>query len=61
MSEMNTNCGCDTTDDASNRKKVPTGSFEDVEFSEELADADDMEAQARAAAADYRADQFSGE
>lgn len=46
-----------------NRKKdirvnfgdLPIGSEEDVEFSEELADEDDFEAQERAAEADARA------
>jgi len=37
--------------------KLPIGKAEDVEFSEELADADDREASARAEAADRRAEQ----
>ena len=37
--------------------KLPIGKAEDVEFSEEVADAADKEAQARAAAADSRAEQ----
>ncbi|MFC4103995.1 YfhD family protein [Paenibacillus xanthanilyticus] len=35
---------------------LPIGKNEDVEFSAELADADDLEAQKRAAAADARAE-----
>ncbi len=38
------------------RGKLPIGKAEDVEFSEEVADAADKEAQARAAAADSRAE-----
>ncbi len=38
------------------RGKLPIGKAEDVEFSEEMADAADKEAQARAAAADQRAE-----
>lgn len=37
--------------------KLPTGKSEDVEYSEELADAEDLAAQARAEAADARAEQ----
>jgi len=36
--------------------KLPIGKAEDVEFSAELADQDDKEAQARAAEADRRAE-----
>jgi len=35
-------------------KRLPIGRNEDVEYSEELADADDLEAQERAEAADRR-------
>ena len=45
-----------TTNQQANNEasKLPTGKNEDVEFSAALADQDDIEAQQRAAAADYR-------
>lgn len=38
------------------KQKLPIGKNEDVEFSRELADENDLEAQARAKAADERAE-----
>ncbi len=43
-----------------NSQSLPTASAEDVEFSEELADKDDLEAQQRAAEADRRAVSYEG-
>ena len=43
-----------------NPQALPTTSAEDVEFSEELADEDDLEARQRAAEADRRADSYEG-
>jgi len=43
-----------------NPHTLPTASAEDVEFSEELADEDDLEAQQRAAEADRRAASYEG-
>ncbi|MBW5444918.1 YfhD family protein [Cohnella sp. CFH 77786] len=42
-------------------ESLPTASAEDVEFSEELADQDDREAQQRAAEADRRAAAYEGD
>ncbi|HUC93214.1 MAG TPA: YfhD family protein [Paenibacillus sp.] len=42
-------------DDRPARGRLPIGTNEDVEFSEELADEDDREARRRAEAADCRA------
>nr|WP_255807586.1 YfhD family protein [Cohnella mopanensis] len=44
-----------------NQEQLPIASAEDVEFSEELADQDDKEAQERARAADLRASGHEGE
>jgi hypothetical protein len=44
------------TNDAARNGKLPVGCNEDVEFSREMADEDDIEAQERAAAADRRAE-----
>ncbi|MBN2983289.1 MULTISPECIES: YfhD family protein [Cohnella] len=41
--------------------KLPVASAEDVEFSQELADEDDLEAQQRAEEADRRAALYKGE
>jgi|GEM_PF-1064121 len=41
-------------------QSLPSASAEDVEFSEELADEDDLEAQQRAAEADRRAASYEG-
>lgn len=46
-----------STKDAFASHDLPTGKSEDVEYSEELADAEDLAAQARAEAADARAEQ----
>jgi hypothetical protein len=43
------------------QNELPVDSAEDVEFSEELADRDDKEAQERAAAADRRNSAVEGE
>ncbi|QMV40449.1 YfhD family protein [Cohnella cholangitidis] len=43
------------------QEQLPIASAEDVEFSEELADRDDKEAQERAEAADRRASEYEGE
>lgn len=40
---------------------LPVGSAEDVEFSGELADVDDLEAQQRATEADRRATSYEGD
>jgi len=40
---------------------LPVASAEDVEFAEELADEDDLEAQQRAEEADVRANAYEGE
>lgn len=42
------------------QEQLPIASAEDVEFSEELADRDDKEAQERAEAADRRASEYEG-
>ncbi|RED65699.1 YfhD-like protein [Cohnella lupini] len=44
-----------------NHKHLPVVSAADVEFADELADADDKEAQERAAAADRRVTEGEGE
>ncbi|TJY43607.1 YfhD family protein [Cohnella pontilimi] len=41
--------------------QLPMGSAEDVEYSEELADHEDIEAQQRAAEADRRAAAYEGD
>jgi len=47
-------------DENESPQSMPTASAEDVEFSEELADEDDLEAQQRAAEADRRAASYEG-
>jgi len=46
---------------AKKNKKLPVASAEDVEFSNEVADGDDKQAQKRAKAADRRATANEGE
>ncbi|HZG84157.1 MAG TPA: YfhD family protein [Paenibacillus sp.] len=47
-------CGVNTVDNAKQEKQLPIGKNEDVEFSRELADEDDLEALERMEAADRR-------
>lgn len=47
-----------TNETNNSKKQLPIAKNEDVEFTAELADEDDMEAQLRAKAADYRQDEL---
>jgi len=54
LTSISMHCGVNTVDNAKQEKQLPIGKNEDVEFSRELADEDDLEALERMEAADRR-------